>query len=146
MIRGLYSAASGLITSEAKQNVIMNNIANANTSGYKSENISIKSFDQVMISNRDKMQGNRNVISNIGYLSNGSEINERNTNFSQGLVKETGIKTDFAIEGEGFFVVQRNEVGGTKNYYTRDGHFNIDGNGYLVTVNGDRVLGYNNNG
>jgi flagellar basal-body rod protein FlgG len=56
MIRGLYSAASGLITSEAKQNVIMNNIANANTSGYKSENISIKSFDQVMISNRDKMQ------------------------------------------------------------------------------------------
>lgn len=146
MIRGLYSAASGLITSEAKQNVIMNNIANANTSGYKSENISIKSFDQVMISNRDKMQGNRNVINNIGYLSNGSEIDERNTNFSQGLVKETGIKTDFAIEGEGFFVVQRNEVGGTKNYYTRDGHFNIDGNGYLVTVNGDRVLGYNNNG
>lgn len=121
MIRGLYSAASGLITSEAKQNVIMNNIANANTSGYKSENISIKSFDQVMISNRDKMQGNRNVINNIGYLSNGSEIDERNTNFSQGLVKETGIKTDFAIEGEGFFVVQRNEVGGTKNYYTRDG-------------------------
>ncbi|EQB87789.1 flagellar basal-body rod protein FlgG [Clostridium punense] len=144
MIRGLYTATAGLITSEAKQNVIMNNIANANTSGYKSENISIKSFNEVMISNRDKFQGNRNVRNNIGYLSNGSEINERNTNFSQGLVKGTGINTDFAIEGEGFFVVQRNEAGGMKNYYTRDGHFNIDGNGYLVTVNGDRVMGYKN--
>ena len=48
-------AASGLITSEAKQNVIMNNITNANTTGYKSENLSIKSFDEVMISNKDKM-------------------------------------------------------------------------------------------
>ncbi|WP_291572738.1 flagellar hook-basal body complex protein [Clostridium sp. UBA4548] len=144
MIRGLYTATSGLITSEAKQNVIMNNIANANTSGYKSENISIRSFDEVMISNRDRLQGSRNVRNNIGYLSNGAEINERNTNFSQGLVKGTGISTDFAIEGEGFFVVQRSEDNGVQNYYTRDGHFNIDGNGYLVTVNGDRVMGYNN--
>lgn len=146
MIRGLYTAASGLITSEAKQNVIMNNIANSNTSGFKSENISIKSFDEVMISNRDKFQGDKNVRNDIGYLSNGSEINDRNTNFTQGLIKDTGFKTDFAIEGDGFFVVQRNEASGTKNYYTRDGHFNIDANGYLVTNSGDRVLGTNANG
>lgn len=146
MIRGLYTAASGLITSEAKQNVIMSNIANANTTGYKSENISIKSFDEVMISNRDRFQGNRNLRNNIGYLSNGSEINGRNTNFNQGTIRDTGFKTDFAISGSGFFAVQRNEANGTKNYYTRDGHFNIDGNGYLVTSNGDRVLGYNDNG
>jgi len=146
MIRGLYTAASGLITSEAKQNVIMNNIANANTSGYKSENISIKSFDEVLISNRDKIVGNKNVTNPIGYLNNGAEINERNTNFSQGLVKDTGFKTDFAIEGEGFFVVQRMEGNGVKNYYTRDGHFNIDGSGYLVTSSGDRVLGMDNTG
>lgn len=145
MIRGLYNAASGLITSEAKQNVIMNNIANANTSGYKGENISIKSFDEVLISNKDKFNGGRNVLNTIGGLSNGAEINEKNINFTQGLVKDTGFLTDFAIEGDGFFVVQRSEATGVKNYYTRDGHFNIDTNGYIVTSSGDKVLGVDNN-
>ena len=60
MIRSLYTAASGLITSEAKQNVIMNNMANVNTTGYKSENLSIKSFDEVMISIKDKRFNNKN--------------------------------------------------------------------------------------
>ncbi|MBD8046453.1 flagellar hook-basal body complex protein [Clostridium faecium] len=143
MIRGLYNAASGLITSEAKQNVIMNNIANANTTGYKSENLSIKSFDEVMISNKDKNVNGKNYRINIGTLSNGAEINEKNIDFTQGLVKDTESSLDFALEGKGFFTVQRTGVNNGGNYYTRDGHFEVNAAGYLVTSNGETVLGRN---
>ncbi len=53
MIRGLYTVASGIITSEKNQSAIMNNIANINTTGYKSQILSMKSFDEVYISNKD---------------------------------------------------------------------------------------------
>ncbi len=139
----MYSAASGLITSEAKQNVIMNNMANVNTNGYKSEIISLKSFDEVYISNRDKISGGKNVKNTIGSISNGVELNKRVTNFSQGLLNQTGLSTDFGIQGDGFFTVQRVEGNTTKNYYTRDGHFAVDNGGYLVTASGDRVIGNN---
>ncbi|MEG0307333.1 MAG: flagellar hook-basal body complex protein [Clostridium sp.] len=141
MIRGLYTVASGMITSEQTQSAIMNNIANINTSGYKSEMLTLKSFDEVYISNKD---GANNKRATIGTMSNGVEINHRATNFSQGNISDTGVKTDFAIQGEGFFVVQRQEGNGSKNYYTRDGHFAIDGAGYLVNSSGDRVLGGSN--
>lgn len=146
MLRGLYAATSGLITSQAKQEVIMNNMANSETTGYKGEKLSIKSFDNVLISNRDKVVAGRNVRNDIGYLSNGAEINERTTNFEQGSIGDTGVSTDFAIQNEGFFVVQRTEGNTVKNYYTRDGHFSVDLNGYLVTSNGDRVLSMNESG
>lgn len=139
MIRGLYSVASGLITGEAKQNSIMNNMANLNTTGYKSEKLSIKSFDEVMISNRDKYVHGKHVKNNIGTLSNGAEINEKNINFEQGTIKNTENDTDFALEGRGFFVVRRNG----QNLYTRDGHFMVNAQGYLLNQNGDLVLGRN---
>ncbi|MGL4730168.1 MAG: flagellar hook-basal body complex protein [Clostridium sp.] len=143
MIRGLYTVASGLITSEAKQNAIMNNMANVNTPGYKVEKLAIKSFDEVMISNRDKVVGGKNYKTNIGTLSNGAEINDKVTYFEQGFVKDTNSRTDFALEGDGFFMVRQrnnNEVA-----YTRDGHFSVDREGYLVNQNGDYILGRNAN-
>ncbi|MEG1256037.1 flagellar hook-basal body complex protein [Clostridium sp.] len=143
MIRGLYTVASGIIASEKSQSAIMNNIANINTTGYKSEILSLKSFDEVYISNKD---GHNNTRATIGTMSNGVKINDRTTNFSQGNISDTGVKTDFAIQGEGFFVVQRQEGNGSKNYYTRDGHFAIDTSGYLVNSSGDRVLGRNGGG
>jgi len=143
MIRGLYTAASGIITSEKNQNAIMNNIANINTTGYKSQILSMKSFDDVYISNKE---GRNNRRVNIGTMSNGVEINEHTTNFSQGSIRDTGVKSDFALQGEGFFVVQRQSGNGATNYYTRDGHFAVDTSGYLVTSSGDRVLGRSGNG
>ena len=143
MIRGLYTVASGIITSEKNQSAIMNNIANINTTGYKSQTLSMKSFDEVYISNKD---GKNNTRVNIGSMSNGVEINDRTTNFSQGNIKDTGVKTDFALQGEGFFVVQRQTGNGATNYYTRDGHFAVDTSGYLVNSSGDRVLGRSGGG
>ncbi|MCB2288894.1 flagellar basal body rod protein FlgG [Clostridium sp. CS001] len=140
MIRGLYTAVTGLITGEAKQSVVTNNIANANTIGFKSENLSIKKFDDVLIQNYDKVVNGKNTRNVIGSLSMGSEIDDLNTYFTQGLLQQTNKSTDFGIEGSGFFAVQRNNGIENKTYYTRSGDFHIDRLGYLVTDSGDRVL------
>lgn len=142
MIRGIYTAVSGLITQEAKQDVVTNNLANANTVGYKSDNLAVKKFEDLLIANYDKISGGKNVKNPIGTLSLGSKIDETLTYFTQGMIQETDKETDFAIEGRGFFVVQK-ENG--QNYYTRDGHFHVNMQGYLVTDSGDKVLGVNNN-
>ncbi|WP_291636424.1 flagellar hook-basal body complex protein [Clostridium sp.] len=141
MIRGLYTAVSGLITGEAKQSVVTNNLANANTIGFKSENLSIKKFDDVLIQNYDKIENGQNTRNTIGSLSMGSKIDDLNTYFTQGLVQTTDKPTDFAIEGKGFFTVQRDNGIDNKNYYTRGGNFHVDGQGYLATDSGDKVLG-----
>lgn len=143
MIRSLYTSVSSLITLENKQNVITNNMANANTNGFKSDNLTTKSFDDVYIANKDKLVGSRNVKNRIGSISLGSEIDEVNTHFTQGVLKDTGNATDFAIEGRGFFVVQRGEGNNGENLYTRDGNFKVGIDGTLITSNGDKVLGRN---
>lgn len=144
MIRGLYTAVTGLITGEAKQSVVTNNIANANTIGFKSENLSIKKFDDVLIQNYDKVVNGKNTRNVIGSLSMGSEIDDLNTYFTQGVLQKTDKSTDFGIEGSGFFAVQRDNGIENKTYYTRNGDFHIDRLGYLVTDSGDKVLGKNN--
>jgi flagellar basal-body rod protein FlgF len=140
MIRGLYTAVTGLITGEAKQSVVTNNLANANTTGFKSDNMSIKKFDDVLLQNYDKLVNGVNTRSTLGTLSMGSEINDLNTYFTQGVIQTTDKSTDFAIEGSGFFTVQRDNGIDSKNYYTRSGDFHVDGSGYLVTDSGDKVL------
>lgn len=140
MIRSLYTSVSSLISLENRQNVITNNMANANTNGFKSDNLSIKSFDEVYIQNRDNASKTPQII---GSLSLGSEIDEVNTYFSQGLLKQTSKPTDFAIEGRGFFVIQKATLNGTETLYTRDGNFKIGTDGCLMTTSGDKVLGIN---
>lgn len=143
MIRGIYTAVSGLITEEARQNTISSNMANANTIGYKSDNLIIKKFDDVLIENYDKNLGGRNVRNPIGKLSLGSKIDETVVNFTQGSIESTEKDTDFAIEGRGFFTVKKNVQNGSGTYYTRDGHFHSNSRGYLVTDSGDDVMGIN---
>ena len=140
MIRSLYTAVSGLITLENKQSTIANNMANANTTGYKTEDLAMKSFDEVLIQNRDKLVGNTNYTQKLGTISLGTEIDSVITKFTQGDLKQTESNTDFAINGRGFFVVQN----GNREVYTRDGGFIIDNNGFLTTTTGDKVLGVNN--
>lgn len=139
MLRALYTGVSAMITQEAKQNVITNNIANINTNGFKADNIAVSQFKEVMLQNFDggtKGNPRRQVL---GSISLGSRIDETKTDYSQGILQETGKDTDFAIEGRGFFAVLR----GDSIYYTRDGEFHIDPMGYLVNSSGDRVLGVN---
>lgn len=135
MIRGLYTAVSGMITQEAKQDVITNNLANVNTVGFKKDDLAIGSFEDMLIQNYDKVVGGQNVRNVIGYLNNGSKVDSVNTDFTSGTIEATGNSTDFAIDGRGFFTVNRNG----QNYYTRDGHFHVNPEGYLVTDSGDYV-------
>lgn len=140
MIRALYTSISGMITQEAKQDVITNNLANANTTGFKSDNLTIKKFDDVLIQNYDKKIGNINVRNVIGSISNGSRIDEVNTDFAQGNFESTDSETDFALEGSGFFAVQRDTGIGNSTFYTRNGQFHVNMNGILVNDSGDSVL------
>ena len=139
MLRGLYTAVSGLITQQAKQDVVTNNIANVNTIGYKSDKIAVESFKEVLIQNYDGSSagGKRQEL---GGLSFGSRIDETLTSHAQGIIEDTGKDKDFAIVGRGFFTVTRNG----NNFYSRDGSFHVDNQGYLVNSSGDRVLGINN--
>lgn len=139
MIRSLYTAVSGMITGEAKQDIISNNLANANTVGFKQDNLSVSRFDDVLIQNFDKQQGGQNVQNIIGKLSLGSKIDGVRTDFTQGPIEETGKATDFAIDGRGFFSLTNN---GT-TYYSRDGHFHADSKGYLTNDSGYNVMGKN---
>lgn len=141
MIRSLYTSVSGLISLENKQAVISNNMANANTNGFKSEELSFKSFKDVMIQNKDKIVGGQNVQNKLGKLSLGVAMDNVNTVFTQGNFKETSKAGDFAIDGRGFFVVQR----GSERLFTRDGNFRVDNDGFLITTTGDNVLGVNRN-
>ncbi|VYU40792.1 flagellar basal body rod protein FlgG [Clostridium tertium] len=143
MIRSLYTAVSGLITLENRQATITNNMTNANTTGFKGDNLSVKSFDEVMIQNKDKVVGGRNVTQKLGTISLGAKIDSVDTAFTQGVLKNTDKKTDFAIEGRGFFAIEKQTTAGNEVVYTRDGSFKVGNNGYLMTSTGDRVLGVN---
>ncbi|AGK97753.1 flagellar hook-basal body complex protein [Clostridium pasteurianum] len=145
MIRSLYTTISGMITQEAKQNVIANNMANSNTVGFKSDDLAIKKFDDVLIQNKSKIQNGINYTQTIGSLSLGSRIDETATNFTEGDIQNTDSDTDFAIDGRGFFTVNRDNGAGGQNYYTRDGHFHVNMQGYLVNDTGDYVMGKNIN-
>ena len=145
MIRGLYTAVSGMIVQENKQNVIANNIANAETVGFKSDNLIAKSFKDVMMINHDKGTSSGSQKVQLGTMSLGSSVAGVYSDFSQGTIKETGNDTDFAIIGNGFFKVSRESNGMTEEYYTRDGNFQVNIQGYLVNNYGDYVLDKNSN-
>lgn len=141
MIRGLYTAVSGMIVMENKQNAVSNNLANSNTTGYKSEDLATKSFDEVLLQNMSKGYSDKPRRQKLGKLSLGVEIDSNVTKFTQGDLKDTGKFGDLAIRGRGFFPIQS----GDKVYYSRDGQFRINNEGYLVNNSGDYLLGYNNN-
>ena len=140
MIRGFYTSVSGLITLQNEQEVITNNIANVNNTGYKKRELTKQSFDDVMISNRQKLLGDKYVRNDIGNLNLGVKVRDVDTVFTQGSFKSTDNMTDFAIDGRGFFVAQN----GNQEVFTRDGNFKINQQVYLITNDGCEVLGTNN--
>ncbi len=139
MIRGLYSSISGLITLQHEEETVSNNIANVNNTGYKKSLLVKESFEDVMLSNRQKLSGSNYVRNNIGTLNLGVKTDDVKTVFTQGAFKSTETQTDFAIDGRGFFVAQN----GNNRVFTRDGNFKINNEGYLITNDGCQVLGQN---
>lgn len=140
MLRGMYSSISAMINLQASQSVITNNMANINTTGFKGETLVSKSFDELVLSNRDKYVNGQGKKQELGSLNPGVRIDEVTTNYTQGTIVSTDNDTDFAINGKGFFTIEDRD--GNRRY-TRDGVFKVNSMGYLVTTSGDSVLGVN---
>jgi flagellar hook protein FlgE len=121
---------SGLNASDTALATISNNLANLNTTGYKDTNVNFQDmFYQLLGSNGSGDQLQVGAGTSVGSIA---------TNFSGGSVENTGVNTDVAISGNGFFVVKD----GGNTYYTRAGDFTQNASGYLVTPDGYEVMGY----
>lgn len=145
MLRGLYTAWSGLVNEQNRMDIMTNNLANASTVGYKKEGSTSQSFDDVLtVKIKDASVGLANV-QRTGVRNPGVKIGENYTDFGQGSFRETGNTYDMALEGEGFFAIEfTNKAGETSTMYTRAGQFALNKDGYLVTQEGDYVLDVNN--
>jgi flagellar basal-body rod protein FlgF len=127
---GLNIAASGMVAEQVRQNQLANDLANASTPGFKSDQSSQQSFGDVQL---DNAQGG----SAIGSIDQGVSIGKTSTDLTPGSLQETGEPLDFAIAGSGFFAVKTAQ--GVR--YTRDGQFTSSAQGVLTDASGDPVLG-----
>ena len=125
---------TGIQAFQSQLDVIGNNIANANTTGFKSARADFAdTFSQTM-----QAGGSGFPAMQVGTGVNTAGIKSL---FTQGTISRTAVPTDLAISGDGFFVVSDSSDG--SQYATRAGDLNVDVNGYLVTNSGLRVQGYN---
>ena len=144
MVKGLYTAYTGLLNEQRRLDVISNNIANSDTTGYKKMGVTSQSFDREMAIRVDD-DSDPYLAKAIGNVSLGVKIGETYTDYSQGSFRETGATYDLGLEGNGFFAISTTDKSGTEHIrYTRDGSFTVTRDGYLVTKDGDYVLGANN--
>lgn len=141
MVKGLYSAYTGMINQEHRMDVLTNNLANAATNGYKKEGTTSQSFDSVLAYKIKDVTEGYHLAKNIGINNPGVKIGEGYTDFSQGSLKTTSNTFDLALTDAGFFAIQfTNKAGETSVKYTRDGNFTLTEDGSLVTQDGDAVL------
>jgi flagellar basal-body rod protein FlgG len=138
MIRGLYKAAQGMLYEQLRLDIIANNLANANSIGYKEDKVG---FNLALPS--DYVPPPRVTLASKP-LQNACEMPlavlvKYHTDLSEGNIRETGNPLDFAIRGSGFFAVQT--PNGVR--YTRNGRFTLNSNGEIVTRGGYKVLGQN---
>ncbi|MEC5170832.1 flagellar hook protein FlgE [Glaciihabitans sp. GrIS 2.15] len=137
MLRSLYSGISGLRSHQTMLDVTGNNIANVNTTAFKS---SATQFQDTLSQLTLGAGGPQEQIggTNPAQVGLGVRVAGISTNFSQGSAQSTGRATDIMISGDGFFVTKT----GTQTLYTRAGSFDFDGAGRLVSPDGAIVQGY----
>ncbi|MCH8547907.1 MAG: flagellar basal-body rod protein FlgF [Balneolaceae bacterium] len=139
LIRSLNSGVSGLRAFQTKMDVIGNNIANVETAGFKSSRVS---FAEMMNQRMGREGGGESAPQLNNEVGLGVRVASIDRDFSQGAMNTTGIGTDLAIEGDGYFVVSN----GGENLMTRAGNFTFNKDGFLVDQGGRFVQGYNADG
>ena len=149
MVKGLYTAYTGMINEQHRMDVLTNNLANANTNGYKKEGATSQSFsDQLALKIKDYTDAPF-TARGLGIINPGVKIGEGYVDWSEGPMKETNNTFDMAIGGYGFFGIEytnkavnieRDVANQTNIMYTRDGNFTLNADGVLVTQDGDYVL------
>ncbi len=167
MLKGLYTAYTGMLNEQHRMDVLTNNLANATTNGFKKEGTTSEAFDTVLAykikdlsepgnlprplaTNRAVDEAEMNNPLNENYMERrvrktglnlGVKIGENYVDYSEGPIKETGNTLDLALSDRGFFAVEyTNKAGVTSTKYTRDGNFAMNQQGFLQTQDGDYVL------
>jgi flagellar hook protein FlgE len=121
---------SGLEAGSSSLNNIANNLANLNTDGYKDESLNFSDIFNTM----QGTSGNGDPVQ----TGSGVQVNGESSNFANGNLSSTGVASNMALQGNGFFVLQN----GTATDYTRAGDFSVNSSGQLVAPSGELVLGY----
>ena len=137
MVRSLYTAASGMIGQQQHIDTIANNLSNINTVGFKRNR---SEFEDLLYQNQlhAATPATEETLIPVGVqIGHGTRLASTAKLFEQGGLQQTGVVSDLAIEGEGFFRVQ--QFDGSFSY-TRNGSFKIDANGEMVTAQGYRLL------
>jgi flagellar hook protein FlgE len=137
MLRSLYSGISGLNAHQRMIDVTGNNIANVNTTGYKSSQVQFNDTMSQMLGAGGSPQ-NGMAGTNPAQVGLGVRVGGITANFSQGSAQTTGKSGDMMIQGDGFFITRS----GNENLYTRAGSFFFDANGVLATATGEPVQGW----
>ncbi|MBB6062614.1 flagellar basal-body rod protein FlgG [Thermosipho japonicus] len=140
MYKGVYLASMGMLADITKLDTLSNNISNAETIGYKADNLAFKTYLEKRLHSFKPMPQEKKVeIKDIGKFEQAVILDEVKTDFTQGNIEHTENMLDFAIDGSGFFVVEKNG----EKLYTRAGNFKISSDGFLVTSEGYYVLDKN---
>jgi flagellar hook protein FlgE len=130
LLSALNTGTTGLESSSLELSVVGDNIANANTIAFKSGQATFE--DQL----------SRSTFGGSAQVGMGSRLQGVQSILSQGALSSTGVATDLALQGNGYFVVKGAHDGQVASYYTRAGQFTVDNTGYLVNLDGLRVQGY----
>ena len=140
LIGTMTSGVSAMESFEQGLSVIGNNIANDNTTAFKSGSTSYaNSFSNILQMSSPAPGTSTGSQTNTVELGTGVNVSAVSTNFAQGSLSSTGVPSDLAVSGNGFFMVKDPSDGAM--YATRAGNFTIDASGYLVTSQGYRVQG-----
>jgi len=129
MVYGIYSSAAGLMTSQYRQDVLANNLANVATAGFKQDLTAIR---ERLPASREELTDRAASDATLAGTTGGSLVAPTYTSFEPGAVETTGNALDVAIAGEGFFRVRA----GSTESYTRDGRFTLNKDGLLMTATG----------
>jgi len=125
-----YSALSGMDSNSVAMQVISDNISNVNTVGFKGSSVQFE----------DLLGMSLEGISGVTRVGVGAKVSSMACSFTQGTLETTGVGTDLAINGKGFFIAKNTTT--NEDFYTRAGSFHLDKDGYFVNANGLRVQGY----
>lgn len=148
MLRGIYTSATGMVMNQHKMDVIANNLANVDKTGFKADETIYRSFPEMLLqrTREDGLgwvpMGSFDLAPIVGKLGTGVEVNEVFTRFEQGAVKQTGNHFDLMLDGSGgqapaFMMVQTDRG----ERMTRSGSFVLNREGYLTTPQGFPLLG-----
>ena len=141
MLRGLYTAHTGLRNEQNRMDILTNNLANASTVGFKKEGATSQPFREVLaVKIKDSSVG-LGTVQPIGHSRLGVKIGENYTDYGQGPFRITDNTYDLALSGSGFFALEYTDSEGeTSTKYTRAGNFTLTQDGYLVNNDGMYVL------